>query len=166
MLAGTTTGIEPVYAVAYKRRYLKNGTTNWKYQFAVDHVCQTMIEKYSLDPEKIDTALSMSTDVEKRIKFQADVQDYVDMSISSTINLPKWDEDKPTIEPFKFATILAKYASRLRGMTVYPDGARGGQPLTMVPYKDAVGKLGQEFEESGLEFNDACDIRGGGFCGT
>jgi ribonucleoside-diphosphate reductase alpha chain len=45
MLAGTTTGIEPVYAVAYKRRYLTNGT-RWKYQYAVDHTAQGLIEQY------------------------------------------------------------------------------------------------------------------------
>ena len=31
ILAGTTTGIEPLFAVAYKRRYLSGGS-NWKYQ--------------------------------------------------------------------------------------------------------------------------------------
>ena len=44
----------------------------------------------NIKPENIETALSLANDYERRIKFQADVQDYVDMSISSTINLPKW----------------------------------------------------------------------------
>jgi ribonucleoside-diphosphate reductase alpha chain len=35
ILAGTSTGIEPIFAVAYKRRYLKEGT-KWHYQFVVD----------------------------------------------------------------------------------------------------------------------------------
>lgn len=45
------------------------------------------------------------------------------------------------------------------------DGARGGQPLTPVPYLEAKEKLGEEFEE-GLEFNDVCSLTGGGHCGT
>lgn len=162
MLAGTTTGIEPVYAVAYKRRYLTDGK-KWKYQYAVDHGAQTIIDQLGIDPESIETAATLAVDYERRIKFQADVQDYTDMSISSTINLPA--KNAQTFSANDFATVLSKYASRLRGFTCYPDGARGGQPLTHVPYLEAKLNLGQEFEE-GLEFNDICDISGGGICGT
>jgi ribonucleoside-diphosphate reductase alpha chain len=83
MLADTTTGIEPVYAVAYKRRYLTSGT-RWKYQYAVDGAARRLIEKYDVKPEKIESAIDLAGDYERRIKFQADVQDYVDMAISSS----------------------------------------------------------------------------------
>lgn len=165
MLAGTTTGIEPVYAVAYKRRYLTNGT-KWKYQFAVDNIAQTFIEEYGVKPEKIESAVDLANDYERRIKFQADVQDYTDMSISSTINLPAFNPKDPVVKPVEFAKTLAKYASRLRGFTVYPDGARGGQPLTRMDYHEVKDKLGTEFEEH-METNDICDISGhGGSCGV
>lgn len=164
MLAGTTTGIEPVYAVAYKRRYLI-GRDRWKYQYAVDSVAQDLINT-GVNPDKIESAIDLAEDYERRIKFQADVQDYVDMSISSTINLPHYGSalnNPDTVAPF--TATLARYAHRLRGFTCYPDGARGGQPLTNVPYKEAVDKLGVEFEEH-LESNDICDISGhGGSCG-
>ena len=163
MLAGTTTGIEPLYAVAYKRRYLTNGT-KWKYQYNVDNIAVELIERYGLDPDSIETASDLANDYERRIKLQADVQDYVDMSISSTINLPSQLEQK--FSTAEFATILAKYASRLRGFTCYPDGARGGQPITKVDYQDVIDKLGEEFEE-GIEVNDICLITGkGGVCGV
>jgi len=161
IIAGTTTGIEPVYAVAYKRRYLSSGT-KWKYQYAVDYAAQDLIERYGVDPDSIESAIDLATDYERRIRFQADVQDYVDMSISSTINLPSRDSQSFSTE--EFANTLARYASRLRGFTCYPDGARGGQPLTSVAYKDVVDKVGQEFEEN-LEMNDVCEITGGGYCG-
>lgn len=164
LLAGTTTGIEPLYAVAYKRRYLTQGT-KWKYQYQIDGIAQQLIERYGLDPDEIETASDLATDYERRIKLQADVQDYVDMSISSTINLPS--VDKQEFSDKDFAKILAKYASRLRGFTVYPDGARGGQPITKVDYKDVIDKLGEEFEEGGLEYNDICVIGSrGGTCGV
>ena len=51
-----------------------------------------MIKEYGVAPDTIDTAYKLSHDYERRIKFQADIQDYVDMSISSTINLPAWDQ--------------------------------------------------------------------------
>jgi ribonucleoside-diphosphate reductase alpha chain len=162
ILASTTTGIEPVYAVAYKRRFLSDGT-KWKYQYVIDSTAEALIEEVGVDPENIETALSLAATPEKRIKFQADVQDYVDMAISSTINLPSWgseyNNDDRVVE---FATTLARYAPRLRGFTCYPDGARGGQPITMVDYETAHKNKGVEFHE-----HDICDITGhGGSCGV
>ena len=161
ILAGTTTGIEPLFAVAYKRRYLTEGT-KWKYQFVVDGTAQSLIEQYGIKPDSIETAIDLSDKYEQRIKFQADVQDYVDMSISSTINLPAWgtrNNDESSIT--RFSQVLAKYAPRLRGFTCYPDGSRGGQPLTSVPYEEAMHHKGVTFEE-----HDICDISGGGTCGV
>jgi len=166
ILAGTTTGVEPLFAVAYKRRYLTQGT-RWKYQYVVDSAAQELIDIYGVDPESIESALDLAEDYERRMMFQADVQDYVDMSISSTINLPQWGSklnNEDTVE--NFANTLAKYAHRLRGFTCYPDGARGGQPLSVVPYSEAVDKLGTEFEEH-VETHDICDIsQTGGSCGS
>jgi ribonucleoside-diphosphate reductase alpha chain len=163
ILAGTTTGIEPLFAVAYKRRFLKG--TEWHYQYVVDGAAQEVIERYGADPEKIESALDLAQDYERRIKFQADVQRYVDQSISSTINLPAWGSEhnnEDTVKPF--AETLARYADRLRGFTCYPDGARGGQPLTAVPYLEAKAQLGQTFKE---EYHDICTISGkGGSCGV
>jgi ribonucleoside-diphosphate reductase alpha chain len=166
ILAGTSTGIEPIFAVAYKRRYLKGGN-RWHYQYVVDSAAQELIDRYGADPENVESALDLANDYERRIKFQADVQDYVDMSISSTINLPAWGSklnNEDTVD--KFSQTLASYAHRLRGFTCYPDGSRGGQPLTSVPYQEAVDKLGEEFEEH-VEAHDICDISGtGGTCGV
>lgn len=163
ILAGTTTGIEPLFAVAYKRRYLK-GQNEWHYQYVVDGTAQELIERYGADPDNIESAVDLAADFERRIAFQADVQDFVDMAISSTINLPQWGSElnnEDTVE--RFATTLSKYAPRLRGFTCYPDGARGGQPLTPVDYHTARDQAGQEFRET---YHDICDISGkGGTCG-
>ena len=159
ILASTTTGIEPLYAVAYKRRYLTNGT-KWKYEYVVDTTADTLIKQYGIDPQNIETAYKLSNDYEKRIKFQADIQDYVDMSISSTINLPSWnktDNNDKRVE--EFSRVLSSYAQRLRGFTCYPDGSRGGQPLTEIDYYDAIKHRGVVFEEN---IDKACT---GGVCG-
>lgn len=158
----TTTGIEPLFAVAYKRRFLTEGT-RWKYQYVVDGTAQTLIQQYSADPDKIETALDLSEDYERRIKFQADVQDYVDMSISSTINLPAWGTEQNNESKIEqFASTLAKYAPRLRGFTCYPDGSRGGQPLTVVPYAEAIKHKDTVYDE----IVDICSLTGGGTCGS
>ena len=160
IIAGTTTGIEPLFAVAYKRRFLTDGT-KWKYQYVVDGTARQLIDE-GVNPGSIESALDLAEDYEKRIKFQADIQDYVDMSISSTINLPSWDtkgNNESSVKPF--AEVLAKYASRLRGFTCYPDGSRGGQPLTSVPYEEALRHKDVVYEET-----DVCDLTGTGICGS
>jgi len=166
ILAGTSTGVEPIFAVAYRRRYLKSNS-RWHYQYVVDSAAQEIIDLYGTNPNKIESALDLAEDYKRRIKFQADVQDYVDMAISSTINLPAWGSklnNEDTVEAF--TDTLASYAHRLRGFTVYPDGCRGGQPLSSVPYSEAVSKLGEEFEE-GVETHDICSItQRGGSCGV
>ena len=165
ILAGTSTGVEPIFAVAYKRRYLKN--KRWHYQYVVDSAAQEMIDIYNINPDKIESALDLSLDYERRLSFQANIQEYVDMSISSTINLPQWgseNNNEDLIEPF--AATLAKYAHRLRGFTCFPDGCRGGQPLTPVPYEEAKQKLGEEFEDN-IQTHDVCEIsNSGGICGS
>ena len=161
ILAGTSTGVEPIFAVAYKRRYLK-GTNRWVYQYVVDSAAQELIDLYGAKPESVESALDLASDYERRMSFQADVQDYVDRSISSTINLPSWGSklnNEDTVP--EFSKTLAKYAGRLRGFTCYPDGSRGGQPLTSVPYTEAVEKLGEEFDEH-VETHDICEISGSG----
>jgi len=162
ILASTTTGIEPLFAVAYKRRYLTNGT-QWKYEYVVDATAERMIQEYGVDPTTIDTAYKLSHNYEQRIKFQADIQDYVDMSISSTINLPSWGTKGNNPDCVgKFAETLSAYARRLRGFTCYPDGSRGGQPITEVDYQDALKHKGTVFTE-----HDVCSITGhGGTCGV
>lgn len=163
ILAGTTTGIEPLFAVAYKRRFLTEGT-KWKYQFVVDPTAQDLINRYSVKPENITSALDLANNYEARIKFQADIQDYVDMSISSTINLPSWgSEANCEARLGEFVSTLAHYAPRLRGFTCYPDGSRGGQPLTSVPYEEAVKHKDAVYDE----VIDICEWTGhGGSCGV
>ena len=150
ILAGTTSGVEPIYAVAYRRRYLTDGT-RWKYQFVVDGTADTLI-KEGISPDSIESAIDLAADPERRIKFQYELQKYVDHAISSTINLPKWgselnNEDKVP----EFAKIVRKYASGLRGLTLYPDGSRGGQPISSCSYEEAHSKRGVIYEDNSEE---------------
>jgi ribonucleoside-diphosphate reductase alpha chain len=150
ILAGTTSGVEPIYAVAYRRRYLSNGT-KWKHQFVVDGTAQALIDT-GIDPNKIESAVDLASDPERRVKFQYELQKYVDHAISSTLNLPAWgselnNEDKVA----EFAQVIKKYGPGLRGLTVYPDSARGGQPITSVPYEEAHAKRGVIYEDNSEE---------------
>lgn len=147
IIAETTTGIEPLFCKAYKRRYLKDGV--WNFQYVVDGSVKRLLEQ-NIKLENIQDSYDVS--FKDRVKFQADVQQYVDMSISSTCNLPQWghfENNEDTL--IKNSKLLLKYAKRLRGFTCYPDGARGGQPLTRVSLKVALEKEGQIFEDTPTE---------------
>jgi ribonucleoside-diphosphate reductase alpha chain len=147
IIAETSTGIEPLFCKAYKRRYLKDG--GWVYQYVVDGSVKRLMGQ-GIDIKNIQDSYDL--DFKKRVKFQADVQNYVDMAISSTCNMPPWGSDKnneKTLE--KNSATLLKYAKRLRGFTVYPDGCRGGQPLTRVDLNEALSNEGVVFEENETE---------------
>jgi ribonucleoside-diphosphate reductase alpha chain len=160
IIGETTTSIEPIFCVAYKRRYFKEG--KWFYQYVVDPTAKRLIDK-GISPDKIEDSYSLAQNVEKRVAFQAWVQQYVDHAISSTINLPAWGTEynnESLVD--SFGNMLLKYLPKLRGITVYADGSRSGQPLNPVKYTTAVKHVGEIVEESG----DVCDISGkGGSCG-
>ena len=147
ILCGSTSGVEPVYSVAYRRRYLTDGT-KWKYQFVVDGTAESLI-KDGVKPDDIESAVDLAADPERRVKFQFELQKYVDHAISSTINLPAWDKSQDRVD--EFARIVRKYAHGLRGLTLYPDGSRGGQPITSVAYAEAHSKRGVVFEDNSEE---------------
>lgn len=144
IISETTTGIEPLFCKAYKRRYL-NEKSEWVYQYVVDGTVKRLLDA-GIKLENIQDSYDLS--FKQRVKFQADVQNYVDMSISSTCNMPPWGSDQNNEQTYeKMSAILLKYAKRMRGFTVYPDGCRGGQPLTRVPLDEALANEGVVFEE-------------------
>lgn len=156
ILAETTTGIEPLFCKAYKRRYVGENKKQ-VYQYVVDGTVKRLLER-GVKIEQIEDSYDL--DFKQRVKFQADVQNYVDMAISSTCNLPKWGSEQNNEETLKKnARTLLKYAKRLRGFTCYPDGSRGGQPLTRITLETALGKEGVVFEENEAEcLNGVCGI--------
>jgi ribonucleoside-diphosphate reductase alpha chain len=144
IIGETTTSAEPIFCVAYKRRFLDTDKV-WRYQYVIDPTAHYLIEERGVDPDLIEDAYMLSYNVERRIKFQADLQEFVDHGISSTINLPEPITDDGGVRDF--GDTLMKYLPRLRGVTCYPDGARAGQPLEAVPYDVAKGKTGVTMEE-------------------
>lgn len=177
IVAETTTGIEPIFCVAYKRRFLKHKI--WNYQYVIDPTAKRLIDS-GVQSENIEDAYVLAEDVERRVAFQAWIQQYVDHAISSTINMPAWgselNNDSTVIS---FGNMLIKYLPKLRGVTVYADGSRVGQPLIPIKLSTAMKHLDQVFSEKGqdeddklkedkvvLESVDMCDITKGGSCGA
>jgi ribonucleoside-diphosphate reductase alpha chain len=158
IVAETTTGVEPIFCAAYKRRFFDKGT--WRHQYVLDPTAERLVNQ-GIDPENIEDAYSISQ--ERRLGFQSWLQKYVDHAISSTINLPAWGSDKNNEDMVQsFSDNLMEHLPSLRGVTVYPDGARGGQPLNPVPYRQAQMFVGQTLTEA----VDICDITKAGSCGA
>lgn len=144
ILAETTTSAEPMFCVAYKRRFL-DSDNRWKFQYVIDPTAHRLAQEHGINPDAIEDAYVLAANPEKRIRFQAELQEYVDHGISSTINLPAPITDQDEIRDF--GEMLLEYLPRLRGMTCYPDGARAGQPLTASTYSEAIKQVGVTLEE-------------------
>lgn len=137
ILTQTSSGIEPVYMLSYKRRRKINvNDKNAKVDF-VDQLGDAWQEFTVYHPKlKQWMDVSRQTDIAKspyhgstapeidwlkRIELQAVVQKYVTHSISSTINLPS------NVSVDQVGTIyLEAWKRGLKGITVYRDGARTG----------------------------------------
>lgn len=157
----TTSGIEPVFCSAYKRRYLDG--KNWMYQYVIDNIAEKVINEYGINPDNIEDAYTLAKTPERRLGFQTWVQSFVDHAISSTMNLPSWGSKLNNPDTLNdFGNVIMEHLPHLRGLTSYPDGARGGQILNPVRYKDAVGQLGNVYTET----SDVCDITRGGTCNS
>ena len=149
IIGETTTGIEPIFCVAMERRWSKGDS--WAYDYIIDPTAKRMVDS-GVKPDEIEDAYSIG--YQPRMEFQSWMQQYVDHGISSTINLPGPITDVDEVG--KFGSTLYSQLPHLRGITVYPDGARSGQPLTPVAYSKAVSSaLIQESEEKCI----------GGVCG-
>ena len=160
ILGETSTGVEPLFCVAYKRRYLKGNI--WNYQYVIDPTAKRLIDS-GVDADSIEDAYTLAEDVERRVLFNVWMQIYVDHSISSTINLPAWGTElNNDSQVQKFGKMLIGYLPHLRGLTVYPDGSRNGQPLTAVKYSTAIKHTGEIF----IENSDVCSITKGESCGS
>ncbi|MBA3649557.1 MAG: adenosylcobalamin-dependent ribonucleoside-diphosphate reductase [Chitinophagales bacterium] len=137
ILAQTSSGIEPVYMLAYKRRRKVNPHDNnaridftdasgdaWM-EFDVYHskLKQWMEVTGERDLTKSPYYGSTAPEIDwiKRVKIQSMVQKYVTHSISSTINLPN---DVPVEKVGEI--YLEAWKHGLKGITVYRDGSRTG----------------------------------------
>ena len=139
--AETTTGWEPVTYAAYKRSVITSKAHEADARtehFVVDPTVERLIrDGYILPTDEIEDSASLAYDYERRFRMQAYAQSHTDQAISMTINLPHVMTSKA--ERRAFGQTLYRYLPQLRGITVYPNGAIAGQPITSVPPAEAMG---------------------------
>ena len=133
ILAGITSGIEPVYQLEYTRRRKVENSDNvafvdksgdkWE-EYTVYH---PKYEEYG-KPASYEGCTSHDVDPMKRVELQAVIQKYIDHSISSTINLPKSVTKDEISRIYMYA-----WEKGCKGVTVYRDGCRDGVLVSKEP---------------------------------
>jgi ribonucleoside-diphosphate reductase alpha chain len=147
----TTSGIEPVFKVSYKRRRKvnpndKNVTVGFvdevgdaweeynvfhpKFEwwlkekgYDIDSVKQQSDEELQKIIQKSPYYKATSGDIDwlSKVKMQGDIQKWVDHSISVTVNIPKEATKELVSEIY-----LTAWESGCKGMTIYREGSRSG----------------------------------------
>ncbi len=143
LIAGVSSGIEPLFAVAYRRRALEGEefdeihplfaqkvreagipTEDWLPQVRLSGRVRPLTSLPAELRRLFPTAFEVSP--EHQILMQAAFQRHVDNAVSKTINLPTEATVAEVAEAFRLAHRLG-----LKGLTVYRYGSRPGQVLSL-----------------------------------
>jgi ribonucleoside-diphosphate reductase alpha chain len=151
LMTQTTSGIEPIFSVFYKRRRKvnpndKNVTVtfkdevgdSWEEYNVFHHRFVTWLKLNGYDPEEVKSmsdseiedivakspygkATANDVDWVAKVRMQGAIQKWVDHSISVTINLPSDAKQELVSELY-----MTAWKSGCKGATVYRDGSRNG----------------------------------------
>lgn len=128
-----SSGVEPIFSLSYIRRNYNEEFEVKDYAWDTYTTCYPEVAKNGSKPEFFTTAYDISP--EWHIKVMAQVQKYVDASISKTINLPK----ETTVEQMKDIYMIA-YNSGLKGCTTYRAGCLEVEILSTEKKKEETKK--------------------------
>jgi len=122
IISSVSSGIEPIFAPAYERRYRKGE------ELAVENVIDPLFQRFVAEgrsTKHFQGAHDLS--MRDHLEMQRTCQLHVDNAVSKTINLPFGT----SLE--ELSDLFMEFLPDLKGVTVYPDGSRENQPLTPLP---------------------------------
>ncbi len=143
MIANTTSGIEPLFALAFVKNVM-DGTQFFYVEPMFEQILkvrglystelmQKVVDEGTIQdideiPDDIKKVFVISYDIqpEDHIRMQAAFQKYTDLAVSKTINMP----NSATVQDVENAYILA-WKLKCKGTTIYRDGSRGAQVLNI-----------------------------------
>lgn len=141
MIANCSGGIEPLFAVAFKRYQadmemfdvnplfeMMAKEQGFYHDYLIEEVAlKGLAHCPSYIPQNVRNLFVTSHDItpEWHVRMQAACQKHTDNAVSKTINMPH----NATVEDVKDAYLLA-YELGCKGITVYRDGSRSGQVLS------------------------------------
>lgn len=132
MVCNVSSGIEPIFAAAYERRYRKTDESGADY-LAMEVVVDPMFQRFVNEGRGVRHFVGAhDLSIEDHLEMQRVCQRHVDNAVSKTINLPYGTSAE------KLSELYMEYIGELKGVTVYPDGSRENQPLTPLPLDEAI----------------------------
>jgi ribonucleoside-diphosphate reductase alpha chain len=171
LIAGTTAGIEPMFAVAYVRNVLGTHLVElnphfdrltrergfYSDQLAAEIARTGSVRDHPQVPEDVRRAFVTALEIEPswHLRMQAAFQRSTDGAVSKTVNLPT----SATVEDVR-SIYLAAWRAGLKGITVYRYGSRPAQVLTFLSDTPAgpAPPLGADLEYAGGCAGRLCDV--------
>jgi len=171
IIAGTSSGIEPLFAVAFVRNVM--GTQLFEVNPVFERTAKEggfystelitkitrvgSIQSLKEIPEDVRRVFVTALDIapEWHVRMQAAFQKYTDNAVSKTVNLPH----EATLEDVRRIYLLA-YRLKCKGITVYRYGSKSEQVLTFgsiqTPSTVETGGSEQPYAQVGSEFTGDC----------
>ncbi len=143
IISGTSSGIEPVFAISYIRNVMDDDKLVEVHPyfekvakergFYSKALMQTIAQKGTLHgieeiPEDIRRVFVTAHDIspEYHIRMQSAFQEFTDNAVSKTVNFARSATQKDVRDAYDLA-----YQLGLKGVTIYRDGSRAGQVLSV-----------------------------------
>jgi ribonucleoside-diphosphate reductase alpha chain len=156
LIAGVSSGIEPLFALAYRRRALEGEEFDEVHPLFLQKLREHGLKEEEWLPKVLATGrvrhleelpadirrlfpTTFEVSVEHQVKMQAAFQGHVENAVSKTINLAPETGVADVAKAFLLAWRLG-----LKGITVYRYGSRPGQVLSLTPPRVEVA---HEFSE-------------------
>jgi ribonucleoside-diphosphate reductase alpha chain len=125
MVLGVSSGIEPIFAPLYTRRFREGNI--WREEVVADKL---FTEWYAANKDYSKFIGAYDIPVEEHISVQATIQKYIDSAISKTTNIPN------DFDVNKLGDTILDYASYVKGFTIYRASSKGTEPLEIIDIKD------------------------------
>ena len=166
VISQTSSGIEPVFRNHYIRRrklnhnekseradFIDDVGDKWKEYKVYHHNVKEYLTLFGTDKMPDYFIESDQIDWEKRVDIQSVIQQNIDHSISSTINLPKGTTSEVVGSLYKRA-----WKKGLKGITVYVDGSRSGVLIANNEKKQNVNEIFPQYNAPKRPDKLLCDI--------
>lgn len=150
MVCNTSSGIEPIFAVGYRRKFRRGDEL--AEEIVLDPLFTEAVRE-GKDTSHFTGAHELS--MRDHFEMQRVCQRHIDNATSKTINLPKG------VSAQELSDLYMEYLPDLKGVTVYPDGSREDQPLTPLTREKAL-KLAER--SVAMEQSSAMDSCRNGVC--
>ena len=153
IIAGTSGGIEPLFALAYRREHTLGGAPlvevspifhryAEEHRLDAKHLLEQVLEKGNLRdvpgvPEETRRLFVTAAEISlhRHLQIQQAFQHHVDNAVSKTVNLPEESDPQEVAQSY-----LEAWRLGLKGITIFRSGSKDAQVLTLGVGEDATSR--------------------------